>query len=196
MSNVNVDVGKEAWPPTLESVSITLEWRDGGIFNNIYPRKRIDLDVGVIALSKDNAIVELISYNNLNSKNGSIIHHGDNIHSSTKTNRENINIDLTNVDAKVHTLMIAVHSFNGDDIAETRAARLILSGNNSSDNIIFNLADYQNSTGIIIGAIRRTEDNRKWRFVAVGVNAEGQTMNQLASTAIMYSQEIPDTIII
>lgn len=192
---MNADYSDNSHKKSLEYGCVKLEWQNGGIFNKIYPRKKVDLELSTIALSEDNDVLEIIARSNPMSQDESIIHNTHNSHSATKKNNEIINIDFTQVASEINTLMIAVCSFNALNIAEAHKISLYISGNNSNENISIALKDFDNTNGIIIGGFRRTQDDRKWKFVSVGARVNEPTMNELTSTAIAYSREISDTII-
>src|SRR4051794_35356923 len=72
----------------------------------------VDLDASAIMFA-DQQPVDVAFYNNLRSKDGSILHTGDNVTGQGDGDDESIIVDLSRVPAHVTTIFFAVTSYSG-----------------------------------------------------------------------------------
>ncbi|MGH8853282.1 MAG: TerD family protein, partial [Telluria sp.] len=92
----------------------------------------VDLDASVVMFDESNRPVDTVWFRQLKSKDGSIVHSGDNRTGAGDGDDEQISVDLGRVPATVKSLVFTVNSFTGQNFStvENAYCRLINAGNN------------------------------------------------------------------
>jgi tellurium resistance protein TerZ len=87
----------------------------------------IDLDASCIMFNATKNIIDTVWFGQLQSKDGSVKHSGDNLTGAGDGDDETITVDLTRVLANVNSLVFTINSFTGQtfDQIENAFCRLV-----------------------------------------------------------------------
>lgn len=170
----------------LTSVSLGLGWdaAKGGFLNKLMGSSaEIDLDASCILLDSQLKPIDLVWFRQLQSRDGSIKHSGDNRTGDGDGDDESIRVDLQRLPASVQHLVFTVNSFTGQTFEKVENAycRIINAGNNA-ELARFNLSERGRHTGIVMASL--TRQNGGWDFKAIGTTTNGRTADDLVSLAV------------
>ena len=138
----------------------------------------VDLDASVVMFDESNKPVDVIWFRQLKSKDGSIVHTGDNRTGAGDGDDEQITVDLNAVPASVKALVFTVNSFTGQTFAtvENAYCRLI-NTSNQQEVARFNLSVTGSHSAQIMAKLYR--HGGEWKMHAIGENGNGRTFDDL-----------------
>ena len=138
----------------------------------------IDLDASCIMLDANKQMVDAIWFGQLQSKDSSIQHTGDNRTGAGDGDDEVINVNLSRIPDHVQALVFTVNSFTGQTFATVNNAfcRLVNASNNS-EVARYDLSAQGSHTALILAKIYR--HNGEWKMHAIGGSASGRTFHDL-----------------
>ena len=138
----------------------------------------VDLDASVVMFDESNKPVDVIWFRQLKSKDGSIVHTGDNRTGAGDGDDEQITVDLNAVPASVKALVFTVNSFTGQTFAtvENAYCRLI-NASNQQEVARFNLSVTGSHSAQIMAKLYR--HGGEWKMHAIGENGNGRTFDDL-----------------
>ena len=138
----------------------------------------IDLDASCIMLDANKQMVDAIWFGQLQSKDSSIQHTGDNRTGAGDGDVEVINVNLSRIPDHVQALVFSVNSFTGQTFATVNNAfcRLVNASNNS-EVARYDLSAQGSHTALILAKIYR--HNGEWKMHAIGETASGRTFHDL-----------------
>jgi len=138
----------------------------------------IDLDASCIMLDANKQMVDAIWFGQLQSKDSSIQHTGDNRTGAGDGDDEVINVNLSRIPDHVQALVFTVNSFTGQTFATVNNAfcRLVNASNNS-EVARYDLSAQGGHTALILAKIYR--HNGEWKMHAIGETASGRTFHDL-----------------
>ena len=138
----------------------------------------VDLDASVVMFDESNKPVDVIWFRQLKSKDGSIVHTGDNRTGAGDGDDEQITVDLNAVPASVKALVFTVNSFTGQTFAtvENAYCRLINAAN-QQEVARFNLSVTGSHSAQIMAKLYR--HGGEWKMHAIGENGNGRTFDDL-----------------
>ena len=138
----------------------------------------IDLDASCIMLDANKQMVDAIWFGQLQSKDSSIQHTGDNRTGAGDGDDEVINVNLSRIPDHVQALVFTVNSFTGQTFATVNNAfcRLVNASNNS-EVARYDLSAQGSHTALILAKIYR--HNGEWKMHAIGETASGRTFHDL-----------------
>ena len=138
----------------------------------------IDLDASCIMLDVNKQMVDAIWFGQLQSKDSSIQHTGDNRTGAGDGDDEVINVNLSRIPDHVQALVFTVNSFTGQTFATVNNAfcRLVNASNNS-EVARYDLSAQGSHTALILAKIYR--HNGEWKMHAIGETASGRTFHDL-----------------
>ncbi|VVP47291.1 Stress response protein SCP2 [Pseudomonas fluorescens] len=143
----------------------------------------IDLDASCILLDSSLKPIDLVWFKQLQSRDGSIKHSGDNRTGDGDGDDETIRVDLQRLPATVQHLVFTVNSFTGQNFEKVENAYCrILNAGNNSELARFNLSERGRHTGIVMASLSR--QNGGWDFKAIGTTTNGRTADDLVSLAV------------
>ncbi|WP_024794838.1 TerD family protein [Tomitella biformata] len=165
---------------TLTQVRMGLGWdavKRKGLFGGLKSQS-IDLDASALLFDAQGNLVDQVWWKQLQSKDGTVLHTGDNQTGAGDGDDESIRVDLGSVHAQVDNIVFVVNSFTGqnftqienaycrliDEATETEIARYTLSGSG------------QHTAQIMARVVR---DGAGWSMVALGNPASGRTFHEL-----------------
>ena len=184
-----ISLSKEAGG-TLTQVKLGLGWdvaqapqeKKGGILGKLFGGgsggDSIDLDASCIMFDSNKQPIDTVWFSQLQSKDGSILHTGDNRTGAGDGDDEVINVDLSKVPANVTSLVFTVNSFTGQSFEKVANAFCrIVNANNNSEVARYNLSSQGPHTAMIMAKVYRHND--EWKMHAIGETASGRTLHDL-----------------
>ena len=138
----------------------------------------VDLDASVVMFDEGQRPVDVIWFRQLKSKDGSIVHTGDNRTGAGDGDDEQINVDLAAVPANIKSLVFTVNSFTGQTFAQVENAYCrLLDASNGKEVARFNLSVQGPHSAQIMAKVYR--HNGEWKMHAIGENGNGRTFDDL-----------------
>ena len=186
---------------TLSSIMVGLGWdpvatkKSGGFLGGLLGGggggADVDCDASVILLDENGKLKgkeNLIYFGNKKSKDGSVVHSGDNLTGAGEGDDETIQIDLKRISPSVDRLVFVVNIYNAkqkkQDFGMIQNAFIRLVDNQSKEELIhYNLTEnYAGKMSLILGEMYR--QGTEWKFSAVG---EGTIDPDIGSIANKYA---------
>jgi tellurium resistance protein TerZ len=128
--------------------------------------------------NESGAPVDVIFFRQLKSKDGSVVHTGDNRTGDGDGDDEQINVDLNAVPAQVKSLVFTVNSFTGQTFAQVENAYCrLLDASSGKEVARFNLSVQGPHSAQIMAKVYR--HNGEWKMHAIGENGNGRTFDDL-----------------
>jgi tellurium resistance protein TerZ len=145
----------------------------------------IDLDASCVMFDDSNKAVDVIYFGQLKSKDGSIVHTGDNRTGDGDGDDEQIIVDLGKVPANVKSLVFTVNSFTGQtfDAVENAYCRMVDSSS-KAEIARYTLSSQGSHTAQIMAKVYR--HNGEWKMHAIGENGTGRTIENLLPQIIVH----------
>ena len=138
----------------------------------------IDLVTSCLMFDEQGQMMDLVWFRQLQSKDGSIKHSGDNRTGAGEGDDEQIVVDLTRIPANVKSLVFTVNSFTGQNFSQVENAycRIVNAGNNQ-EVARYNLSCQGNHSAQIMAKVYK--HNGEWKMHALGENGNGRTFEEL-----------------
>ncbi|NHZ35226.1 MULTISPECIES: TerD family protein [Massilia] len=175
-----ISLDKEAGS-TLTRITMGLGWdaiKTKGLFGFGGKTQSVDLDASCLLFDESGSPVDVVWFRQLKSKDGSIVHTGDNRTGAGDGDDEQILVDLTQVPANVKSLVFTVNSFTGQNFAQVENAYCrIINGADQKEVARFNLSVQGEHTAQIMAKLYR--HGGEWKMHAIGENGSGQTFDEL-----------------
>ena len=180
----------------LAKVIVGLGWDEakpsggGGLFGALFgssSHQAIDCDASAILLQNGRMAGrdDLVYYNNLTHKSGTVRHMGDNLTGEGEGDDEQIVIDLDRVPSEYDKIVIVVTIYQAQQrkqhfgLIENAFIRLV-DGKNDQEILKYNLTeDYSGMTAMIFGEIYRY--NGEWKFGAIGQGTRDGGIGEMAA---------------
>lgn len=138
----------------------------------------IDLDASCILFDAQGRPTDVAWFRQLKSKDGSVVHTGDNRTGAGDGDDEQISVDLTRVPANVKSLVFTVNSFTGQSFSQVENATCrIVNATNNQEVARFNLSTLGPHTAQIMAKLYRHND--EWKMHAIGETGTGRTFDDL-----------------
>ncbi|GAW51129.1 MULTISPECIES: TerD family protein [unclassified Nocardioides] len=125
----------------------------------------VDLDASAVQFAGDQ-LFDLAFYNNLRTRDGSVVHLGDNQTGRGEGDDEAITVDLTQVYAKVDTIVFMVSSYQGHTLEWISRSYCRLVGDDDVEIARVNLFGGPSQTGLVLAKLVRDGDH--WTLEAIG----------------------------
>lgn len=168
----------------LSRVMLGLGWdakEKKSLFGLVTRQQEIDLDASCILFDASGQVVDTVWYQQLKSKDGSIVHTGDNRTGAGEGDDEQIIVDLSNVPSNVKTLVFVVNSFGGETFSQIENAFCRLVDLQKNEELArYDLSCQGDHTAQIMAKVVRGPGG--WEMVAIGENATGRTFDKLLPT--------------
>src|SRR5690606_368640 len=122
-------------------------------------QKSIDLDASALLVS-GGKVVETVYFGHLRTKDGSVVHTGDNLTGAGDGDDESIKVDLSRVAAGVTHIVFIVNSYSGQTFAEIDNASVRVVDSTESDRELgkFTLTGSGAHTALVMARVSRTPD--------------------------------------
>lgn len=144
----------------------------------------IDLDASAIFFDASGKALDTVFFNQLQSKDGSTQHTGDNLTGEGEGDDETILVDLAGVSAAVTQIVFVISSYSRQtfDQIENAFCRLVDDSTAGAPEVArFQLTDSGTHTAMIMAKVSR--DGAGWSFKAIGDRANGRTVMDLIQPA-------------
>ena len=125
----------------------------------------VDLDASAIQFA-DGQLFDLAFFNHLETRDGSVVHLGDNITGRGEGDDEVITIDLEKVWPTVDTMLFLVSSYQGHSLEWVRSAYCRLADEDDTELARFTLTQGVPRTGFMMAKMYRSGD--RWTLQAIG----------------------------
>ena len=131
-------------------------------------RPDVDLDASAIQYAGDQ-LFDLAFFNHLETRDGSVVHLGDNLSGRGEGDDEQITIDLAQVYARVDSMLFLVSSYQGHSLEFVRNAYCRLVDERDEEIARFTLTEGVPRTGFMLAKMFRDPDHSDgWRLRAIG----------------------------
>ncbi len=141
----------------------------------------IDLDASCLMFDGGRTMVDQVWFRQLTSKDGSIVHSGDNRTGAGDGDDEMINVDLSRLPSAVQTLVFTVNSFQGDTFEKIENAYCrLVDLTTDTEMARFDLTGSGSHTGQVMAKLTRSGD--EWEMKALGEKTTGRTFHDMAPT--------------
>ncbi|CAN5283195.1 TerD family protein [soil metagenome] len=138
----------------------------------------IDLDASCILFDEQGNQTDSVWFRQLQSKDGSITHTGDNRNGAGDGDDEQIVVDLARVPANVKSLVFTVNSFTGQNFSQIENATCrIVNAATNQEVARFNLSTLGSHNAQIMAKIYR--HGSEWKMHAIGEIGNGRTFTEL-----------------
>jgi tellurium resistance protein TerZ len=165
----------------LARVTMGLGWdaiKVGGIFGFGARTQAVDLDASCVLFDEQGRPVDVVWFRQLKSRDGSIVHTGDNRTGAGEGDDEQIIVELARVPAHVKSLVFTVNSFTGQDFAQVKNAYCrLVNATNQNEVARYDLSVQGAHTAQIMAKLYR--HNGDWKMHAIGENGSGRTFDEL-----------------
>jgi tellurium resistance protein TerZ len=156
-----------------------------GMFGGGGSSSSIDLDASCVLFNEQNGVVDTVYFGQLKSRDGSIVHTGDNRTGDGDGDDEQIIVDLDKIPATIKSLVFTVSSYTGQtfDTVENAYCRIV---DNSNKNEIarYTLTAQGSHTAQIMAKLYR--HNGEWKMHAIGENGKGRTIADLLPIIVVH----------
>ena len=125
----------------------------------------VDLDASAVQFAGEQ-LFDLAFYNNLKTRDGSVVHLGDNTTGRGEGDDEVLTVDLTKVYGKVDTIVLFVSSYQGHTLEWIANAYCRMVDQNDVELARFRLTGGVPQTGLVMAKLFR--DGDQWRVRAIG----------------------------
>ena len=164
---------------TLTRVRMGLGWdavKKRGLFGS--KAQTIDLDASCLIFDAAGNLLDQVWFNQLKSKDGAVMHTGDNQTGVGDGDDESIIVELGQLPAAVATLAFTVNSFTGQDFSQIENAYCrLIDETNDTELARFELSGSGRHTAQVMAKVSR--DGSGWSMTAIGAIASGRTFHDL-----------------
>jgi tellurium resistance protein TerZ len=165
----------------LNRVTMGLGWdaiKSKGFFGFGAKTESVDLDASCVMFDEVNRPVDVVWFRQLKSRDGSIVHTGDNRTGAGEGDDEQIIVDLAHVPPNVKSLVFTVNSFTGQNFSQVENAYCrIVNAANQKEVARYDLSVQGMHTAQIMAKLYR--HNGEWKMHAIGENGSGRTFDDL-----------------
>lgn len=166
---------------SLSRVIMGLGWdakKTGGFLGMFQTAQSIDLDASCVMFDAAGGVTDTVWFRQLQSKDGSITHTGDNRTGAGEGDDEQIIVDLARVPAGVQHLVFVVNSFTGQSFDQINNAYCrVVDAKGNTELARFNLSGSGKHTASVM--VRLYRDGAGWQVHAIGATTSGRTHHEL-----------------
>lgn len=150
-----------------------------GFLGRLVPGGDVDLDASCVFFDAAGRMLDTVWFMQLKSKDGSVVHTGDNRTGAGDGDDEQIKVDLSRVPAQVTTLMFVVNSFTNVTFEKIENALCRLVDETTGQEIArYNLSGAGGShTAQVMAKV--TRNGTGWAMTAIGETATGRTFDAI-----------------
>lgn len=143
-------------------------------------RADVDLDASAMEYSQG-ALMDLAVFNNLTTRDGSVVHLGDNRTGDGIGDDETITVDLSRVHPVIDTIAFLVTSYQGHTLEWVDRAYCRLLDEHDAEFARLTLTQGVRNTGVVMAKIFRVGD--QWRLRAIGEGIAAKSPSEAAESA-------------
>ncbi|WP_414657792.1 TerD family protein [Deinococcus sp. VB343] len=178
-----ISLSKEAGP-SLSSVVMGLGWdavKKKGFLGFGGGQKDVDLDGNALLFDAGGNLLDAVWFRQLQSRDGTVRHSGDNRTGVGEGDDETISIDLSRLPANVQTVVFSVNNYTGQDFNQVQNAYCrLINAQNNAEIARYNLTAQGAHSALILASLRRNGSD--WTMTAIGAPSRGRT----------YQDNLPD----
>tara|TARA_R110001592_G_scaffold29350_14_gene106706 strand:- start:7798 stop:8442 length:645 start_codon:yes stop_codon:yes gene_type:complete len=164
--------------PTMTNIMVGVGW-----ILNAFDADTLDLDVSCFLINHQQKTVydeDFVFYNNLEARDGAVVHNGDNLTGAGDGDDESISIDLNAIPFEITKVMFVMSIYKGEEkeqeMSSVRKPYIrVVNASNGFEMLRYDVGiDMQESkgeTGMLVASLNR--EGPKWHFEAVGQLVEG-----------------------
>lgn len=182
--NQTISLEKTAGPG-LTKIALGLGWdpvKAGFLGKLMGKSDDVDLDASCILFDRNLEKLDLVWFRQLQSKDGSVRHSGDNRTGEGEGDDESIFVDLAELPAAVAFVVFTVNSFTGANFERIQNAYCrVVNVSKNEEMARFNLSEQGVHTGVVMASL--TRGGSGWDFKAIGRTTRGRTAEELISLA-------------
>lgn len=164
---------------TLTHVRMGLGWdavKKKGFFGS--KSQSIDLDASAVLYDGAKQVVDQVWFQQLKSKDGSVLHSGDNLTGDGDGDDESVTVHLDRLPANVASIVFLVNSFTGQNFSQIENAFCRLVDETNGQEIArYDLTGSGTHTAQVMAKVSR--DGSGWSMTAIGSIANGRTFKDL-----------------
>ncbi len=164
---------------TLTKVRMGLGWdavKKRGLFGS--KAQEIDLDASCMVYDQQGRLLDQVWWKQLQSRDGAIVHTGDNRTGAGDGDDESIIVDLQALHPGVATLVFVVNSFTGQNFSQIENATCrLVDSTNESELARYELTGSGTHNAQVMAKVSR--DGTGWSMTAIGAIANGRTFHDL-----------------
>jgi tellurium resistance protein TerZ len=164
---------------TLTRVRMGLGWdavKKRGLFGS--RSQSIDLDASALLFDAQRRLVDAVWFRQLQSKDGSVQHTGDNLTGEGEGDDESIIVELPRLSPAVTQIVFTVNSFTGQDFSQIENAFCRLVDETTGEELArYDLTGAGRHNAQIMAKVAR--DGAGWTMTAIGAVATGRTFQDL-----------------
>ncbi|MBU6395046.1 MAG: tellurium resistance TerZ family protein [Sphingomonadales bacterium] len=183
--NQSVSLAKQT-SSSLSLITLAVGWdvaRPKGFFGKVFGggNDSIDLDASALLLDAAKHEVDTIWFGQLQSRDGSVRHSGDNLTGEGDGDDESITVDLDRLSRQVEYVVLTVNSFRGQTFDKVENAYGRVVDKEGRELARFPISDSGPHTGLILACLSRNAGD--WSFKAIGHRTNGKTVKDLVGDA-------------
>lgn len=164
----------------LSRVRMGLGWdavKKRGFFGGL-KMQTIDLDASCLMFDGNGRLLDQVWFNQLQSKDGAVVHTGDNLTGAGVGDDESIIVDLTRLSPTVATLVFVVNSFTGQNFSQIENAFCrVVDSMTEVELAKFELTGSGTHNAQVMAKLTRSAQG--WEMTAIGAIANGRTFKDL-----------------
>lgn len=188
-----VSLAKLANDESLLSIELGLGWdaantkpKGGGLMSRLFGSNssgEIDLDASCLVFNNAGDVIDQVWFSQLESKDGSITHSGDNRTGDGDGDDETISVRLSHLPVDAQSLVLTINSFTGQNFNEVANAYCrVIDSDTGNELTRYTLSEQGSHTGIIVAVLKRN-NNGQWDFKAIGDPVNGRTIMDMIPSA-------------
>ncbi|CAM3846901.1 TerD family protein [Mycobacterium frederiksbergense] len=170
----------------LTRVRMGLGWdavKKRGLFGT--KAQEIDLDASCMVYDQAGQLLDSVWWKQLRSRDGAIIHTGDNRTGAGDGDDESIIVDLQALNGQVATLMFVVNSFTGQNFSQIENATCrLVDSTNEAEIARYVLTGSGTHNSQVMAKVSR--EGAGWTMTAIGAIANGRTFKDLEPVVRQY----------
>jgi tellurium resistance protein TerZ len=165
---------------TLTHVRMGLGWdalKKKGLFGGLKSQS-IDLDASAVLYDAGKLVVDQVWFQQLKSRDGSVLHSGDNLTGDGDGDDESVTVHLDRLPSSVTQIVFLVNSFTGQNFSQIENAFCRLVDETTGQEIArYDLTGSGTHTAQVMAKVSR--DGAGWSMTAIGSIANGRTFRDL-----------------
>lgn len=188
-----ISLSKEAGS-ALDTVQMGLGWDMltaakggflGGLLGGNKSSGSIDLDASCLLFDEQGSLIDQVWFRQLQSREGSIRHSGDNRTGAGDGDDEVITVSLNQVPPQVKSLVFTVNSFLGQPFDGVKNAYCRLVDTRTQQEVArYNLSAQGSHTALILAKLYRHQG--EWKMHAIGETAQGRIFTEMMPSILPY----------
>jgi len=128
----------------------------------------IDLDATAVQFASGQ-LFDLAFYNNLATRDGSVVHEGDNQTGAGDGDDESLTVDLARVHGPVDTIVLVVSSYQGHSLTWLNRGYCRVTDEAGAELATIKISGGPDTTGLVMATLKRSADGWTLRSVGEGV---------------------------